>query len=62
MLRGDNWLYNKRWEQLVANRNLVDAVEIISWNDYGESTYIGPIGKDQPGSQAWVTGFDHTRT
>ncbi|KAG8912905.1 hypothetical protein FRC00_003521, partial [Tulasnella sp. 408] len=26
---------------------------------YGESTYIGPIGKDQPGSEAWVNGFDH---
>lgn len=29
-------------------------------NDYGESHYIGDIGKDQPNSQAWVNGFDHT--
>lgn len=27
--------------------------------DYGESHYIGPIGADQPNSQAWTTGFDH---
>jgi glucan endo-1,3-alpha-glucosidase len=34
-------------------------VQVISWNDYGESHYIGPIGADQPNSQAWVDGFDH---
>ena len=27
--------------------------------DYGESSYVGPIGVDQPNSQAWVNGFDH---
>ena len=31
-------------------------VEVLTWNDYGESTYIGPIGADQPASQAWVNG------
>ncbi|KAG8908649.1 hypothetical protein FRB99_004937 [Tulasnella sp. 403] len=56
----DDYLYAKRWEDLFSHRDQVDIVEIVSWNDYGESTYIGPIGKDQPGSQAWVTGFDHT--
>lgn len=37
-------------------------MQIISWNDYGESHYIGPMGAetDQPNSQAWVDGFDHT--
>ncbi|KAG8895863.1 hypothetical protein FRB99_000309, partial [Tulasnella sp. 403] len=58
--RGDDFLYPSRWEDLVTHRDQVDAVEVVSWNDYGESTYIGPIGKDQPGSQAWVSGFDHT--
>ena len=28
--------------------------------DYGESSYVGPIQGDQPNSQAWVDGFDHT--
>ncbi|KAG9035646.1 hypothetical protein FS837_001855, partial [Tulasnella sp. UAMH 9824] len=55
----DDHLWNNRWEDLVEHRNQIDAVEIVSWNDYGESTYIGPIGKDQPGSEAWVNGFDH---
>ena len=35
-------------------------VEIITWNDYGESHYIGPIKGSQPNSQEWVDGFDHT--
>lgn len=32
---------------------------MITWNDYGESHYIGPIEGAQPNSQAWVNGFDH---
>jgi glucan endo-1,3-alpha-glucosidase len=31
--RGDNWLYAERWEQLIAMRQQIDQVEIISWND-----------------------------
>ncbi|KAF8494304.1 alpha-1,3-glucanase [Gautieria morchelliformis] len=57
--RGDGWLYNRRWEILVREREHVDIVQILSWNDYGESHYIGPIRSDQPNSQAWVDGFDH---
>lgn len=56
----DDHLYAKRWETLVSNRDTVDIVEVISWNDYGESHYIGPIEGAQPNSQAWVDGFDHT--
>jgi glucan endo-1,3-alpha-glucosidase len=44
---------------MIANRNKVDVVEVITWNDYGESHYIGPIEGAQPNSQAWVNGFDH---
>lgn len=53
-------LYAKRWETIVDNRDEIDIVQIITWNDYGESHYIGPIQGDQPNSQAWVDGFDHT--
>jgi len=53
-------LYAKRWETIFDNRNEIDIVQIITWNDYGESHYIGPIQGDQPNSQAWVDGFDHT--
>jgi hypothetical protein len=28
----DDWLYPRRWEQLIANRDKVDIVEIITWN------------------------------
>jgi glucan endo-1,3-alpha-glucosidase len=46
-------------EQVIAMRDRVDMVEIISWNDYGESHYIGPIRVDQPNSQGWTNGMDH---
>ncbi|THV05334.1 hypothetical protein K435DRAFT_745710 [Dendrothele bispora CBS 962.96] len=40
--------------------NDVDIVEIISWNDYGESHYVGPIKGAQPtGSEAWTNGMGH---
>lgn len=52
--------YNTRWETLIANRDSVDIVEIVTWNDYGESSYIGPIEGAQPTGTTWATGFDHT--
>ncbi|KAJ7697799.1 glycosyl hydrolase family 71-domain-containing protein [Mycena rosella] len=48
-----------RWEVLIQNRQQVPIVEVITWNDYGESHYVGPIEGAQPNSQAWVNGFDH---
>ncbi|GBE78542.1 Glucan endo-1,3-alpha-glucosidase agn1 [Sparassis crispa] len=57
--RGDDWLFSQRWETLIANRTKVPFTEVVSWNDYGESHYIGPIEGQQPNSQAWVNGFDH---
>ncbi|KAF9477895.1 glycoside hydrolase family 71 protein [Pholiota conissans] len=57
--RGDDWLFVRRWEQLIAMRDCIDMVQIISWNDYGESHYIGPIEGAQPNSQAWVDGYPH---
>ncbi|GAW00959.1 glycoside hydrolase family 71 protein [Lentinula edodes] len=39
----------------------VDIVEIISWNDYGESHYVGPIEGALPtGSEVWTDGMNHT--
>jgi len=38
--RGDS-LWQDRWDQV--NRLQPEWVQIISWNDYGESHYIGPI-------------------
>lgn len=58
--RCDDWLYIRRWEQLIGLRDSINIVQIISWNDYGESHYIGPIDGAQPNSQAWVDGYEHT--
>lgn len=61
LYRGDDWLYCTRWEQVIAMRESVKMAEILTWNDYGESSYIGPIEGALPaGSDAWVDGFDHT--
>ncbi|KAI0316035.1 glycoside hydrolase [Amylostereum chailletii] len=57
---GDSHMYAKRWESLVSRRDQFDIVEVVTWNDFGESHYIGPIEGAQPNSQAWVDGFDHT--
>ena len=38
--RGDN-SWHERWQQVLDVNP--DLVEIISWNDYGESHYIGPL-------------------
>ncbi|KLO14581.1 glycoside hydrolase [Schizopora paradoxa] len=52
-------LYASRWNTLIQYRNSIPFVEVITWNDYGESHYIGPIKGSQPNSQAWVDGYDH---
>jgi glucan endo-1,3-alpha-glucosidase len=58
--RSDDWLLALRMEQLASMRGTVPFAEIISWNDFGESHYIGPITSNQPGSQGWVNGMPHT--
>ncbi|CDM36417.1 CAZyme family GH71 and CBM24 [Penicillium roqueforti] len=40
MWRGDH-LWHDRWQQVLYIQP--EFVEIISWNDYGESHYIGPL-------------------
>jgi glucan endo-1,3-alpha-glucosidase len=57
----DSHLYPTRWDALVSTRDKVDIVEIVTWNDYGESHYLRDPGSDgaQPNSQAWVDGMSH---
>jgi len=40
---------------------LPEFVEIVTWNDYGESHYIGPIddGGIPPGAAEYVDGYPH---
>ncbi|KAF9031405.1 hypothetical protein BDZ89DRAFT_1158945 [Hymenopellis radicata] len=58
--RPDDWLFAERFEMLAGHRDHVDIVQIISWNDFGESHYVGPIEGAQPMSESWTTGFPHT--
>lgn len=59
-------LYTTRWDNIIAEQP--DFVEIISWNDYGESHYIGDIvgslpydsSGEQSSSWAYSPQFDHT--
>lgn len=41
--KGDD-LWHERWQQVLAVKPAF--VEIVTWNDYGESHYIGPIYND----------------
>ncbi|KAI9707599.1 MAG: hypothetical protein M1836_000560 [Candelina mexicana] len=56
--RGDDLWYD-RWQQVIEVQP--EFVEIITWNDYGETHYIGPIraGGVPDGSQHYVSGMDH---
>ena len=65
-----NWLFKsetlwyERWEQildLAARSPNLRYLEIITWNDYGESHYVGPSdnGHSDDGSGAWTNGLSH---
>lgn len=30
--RGDDWLFSRRWEQVIQQRDTIDIVQILSWN------------------------------
>ncbi|KAJ5129417.1 uncharacterized protein N7515_005456 [Penicillium bovifimosum] len=60
-----NWVFvcedlpTRRWEQMLALGP--DLIEIISWNDYGESHYIGPYSPhhSDDGSAKWAADMPH---
>ncbi|KAJ4479826.1 glycosyl hydrolase family 71-domain-containing protein [Lentinula lateritia] len=61
-LRGDEWLLITRWEQLISMRDQLTFVEMVTWNDYGESDYFGPGPSSsdlQPYGTTWANGFPH---
>lgn len=35
-VQSDNFMFASRWKTLVEQRLRVDAVEVLTWNDYGE--------------------------
>ncbi|OLL21882.1 Glucan endo-1,3-alpha-glucosidase agn1 [Neolecta irregularis DAH-3] len=64
-LSSKNWIYpsellfHERWMEIIESSQIF--TEIITWNDYGESTYVSDIRGSLPqGSEEFVTGFDHS--
>ncbi|KAK3988676.1 glycosyl hydrolase family 71-domain-containing protein [Cladorrhinum sp. PSN332] len=51
-----NWIWHgddlwfQRWQQAVSLDRKPDYIQIISWNDFGESHYIGPLDSRQYGA------------
>ncbi|KAF7334571.1 Glycoside hydrolase family 71 protein [Mycena venus] len=60
-----DWLYQTRWDE--ALQLAPQFVEILTWNDFGESHYIGPLhGDNSPvyaggptGASRWVNEMPH---
>ncbi|EEB08298.1 glucan endo-1,3-alpha-glucosidase Agn1 [Schizosaccharomyces japonicus yFS275] len=53
-----DWLIMDRWQEMLDMQP--DMIEVISWNDFGESHYMGSIRGALPaGSDVYVDGFDH---
>ncbi|KAJ4353505.1 uncharacterized protein N0V89_005235 [Didymosphaeria variabile] len=54
-------LWFRRWNEILALAP--QMIEIITWNDYGESHYIGSDAEtskhNDDGSSAWANGFPH---
>lgn len=44
--RGDD-LWFDRWQQIIFGEQQPEYLQIISWNDFGESHYIGPLDDNQ---------------
>ncbi|KAK4187709.1 glycosyl hydrolase [Podospora australis] len=44
--KGDD-LWFQRWQQAISLDRRPDYIQVISWNDYGESHYIGPLDDRQ---------------
>lgn len=56
--RGDD-MWSRRWAQ--TTEILPEFVEIVTWNDYGESHYVGPIvDSGIPGGEGYTDGYPHT--
>lgn len=43
---------------MISMRSQFDQVEVVAWNDYGESTYIGPIKGAMPSDVTYYVTSD----
>lgn len=59
--RSDDLLYPARWGGIMEYKKekAPEMVQVISWNDYGESHNIGPVMGAEPGSTAWTHRMNH---
>jgi glucan endo-1,3-alpha-glucosidase len=63
---GKNWysssesLWYDRWQQVLSL--MPESIEIITWNDFSESSYIADVTAAQivSGAGTYVSGFDHS--
>jgi glucan endo-1,3-alpha-glucosidase len=44
----DGSAFTSRWQQILGFRDQTDIIEIVAWNDYGESNYVNAIRGDVP--------------
>lgn len=57
----DAWLLPNRLQTINSMRDEFDLVELLTWNDFGESSYLGEVTQDIPtGSGNYVNAFPHT--
>jgi hypothetical protein len=54
-----NELWFQRWEQIL--KLSPRFIEIVTWNDYGESAYVGPLSAqhDDDGHSKWINDMPH---
>ncbi|BGP13907.1 hypothetical protein JCM10213v2_001845 [Rhodosporidiobolus nylandii] len=59
-----DWLLPKHYTDLINLENGPQFVELLSWNDFGESHYLGPLRDDAgvPGAAATYANTDHDHT
>ncbi|KAJ7583371.1 glycoside hydrolase family 71 protein [Mycena floridula] len=55
---GDLLWYNRWWQILAMKPRFI---EIVTWNDYGESHYVGPLSSSHTddGASKWVNDMPH---
>ncbi|WVO18102.1 hypothetical protein L204_105804 [Cryptococcus depauperatus] len=54
-------LWKTRWDQILELGSRLNFLEIITWNDYGESHHVGPYNTPHTddSSSLWASGLDH---
>lgn len=41
--KSDDWLLPTHYKQIIEMETQPDWIELLTWNDYSESHYLGPI-------------------